>query len=267
MGIELPNLIARADAAFAKIQHAAASEMVTSLRASGAPDHMIREATEGERWRLVLEHGEILEAIQKTVRAKSDAAMADLRTEIMPSAKQEPARSSPVVCLPAPFCLQAENAETEMPKPPNNGVAGESISDIIGEDFSKALDEWSWAYFEAAKAKVFADMEGAETAVSVRAGDIVALNLFVGHMHQMMWAQLKAIGQKRRELDSRVTALETKSEKTISDHGVWKSDTEYPPGAAVSHGGGLWIAKMQTTGCRPGDGALWRLAVKKGSAT
>jgi HPt (histidine-containing phosphotransfer) domain-containing protein len=73
-------------------------------------------------------------------------------------------------------------------------------------------------------------------------------------------------GAKRRQLEARVAALEARSEKTISDWGVWKAETEYPAGAAVSHQGGLWIAKLQTTGRRPGDGALWRLAVKKGSA-
>jgi hypothetical protein len=73
-------------------------------------------------------------------------------------------------------------------------------------------------------------------------------------------------GAKRRQLEQRVAALEARSEKTISDHGVWKSNVEYPPGAAVTHGGGLWISKIQTKACRPGDNAMWRLAVKRGSA-
>ena len=79
-------------------------------------------------------------------------------------------------------------------------------------------------------------------------------------------ALIAVAGAKRRQLEARVAALEARSEKSISDYGVWKSNVEYPPGAAVTHAGGLWIAKLQTTGCRPGDGALWRLAVKKGSA-
>jgi len=49
----------------------------------------------------------------------------------------------------------------------------------------------------------------------------------------------------------------------VLDRGVFQKDATYQKGDAVSWGGSLWIAQADT-GSAPGDGADWRLAVKKG---
>jgi len=50
----------------------------------------------------------------------------------------------------------------------------------------------------------------------------------------------------------------------ILDAGVWKEGAAYVAGDAVSHGGSLFIAQVETS-ARPGKSDEWRLAVKRGN--
>ena len=47
------------------------------------------------------------------------------------------------------------------------------------------------------------------------------------------------------------------------DRGIWKAGVAFQRGDAVTYGGSLWIAQADTEQ-KPGDGADWRLAVKRG---
>ena len=70
---------------------------------------------------------------------------------------------------------------------------------------------------------------------------------------------LKAVGP----LQQRLKALE--SRPTLRYLGVWDASRRYPPGSFVTHAGSIWHTDQETTGVRPGDGAIWRLAVKRGT--
>lgn len=48
------------------------------------------------------------------------------------------------------------------------------------------------------------------------------------------------------------------------DRGVYKEDSDYQRGDAVTWGGSLWIAQKDAPESKPGMGDGWRLAVKKG---
>lgn len=48
------------------------------------------------------------------------------------------------------------------------------------------------------------------------------------------------------------------------DRGVYKDDSAYQRGDAVTWGGSLWIAQKDSPESKPGMGDGWRLAVKKG---
>lgn len=57
--------------------------------------------------------------------------------------------------------------------------------------------------------------------------------------------------------------VKTASLPCIIDRGPYRVDEDYRKGDAVSFGGSLWIAQVDTSE-RPESGAAWRLAVKKG---
>ena len=67
-------------------------------------------------------------------------------------------------------------------------------------------------------------------------------------------------------LDSRLTRVE--SEPRPHYLGVWKAEDAYGAGACVTWDGSMWIARIPSTGLKPGDGAMsaqaWALAVKRG---
>lgn len=69
---------------------------------------------------------------------------------------------------------------------------------------------------------------------------------------------------KREALEARVAALEARP--ALKWAGVWKGDVPYKENSLITHSGGLWLATIESKGCRPGDGAIWRLIVKKGGA-
>ena len=64
-------------------------------------------------------------------------------------------------------------------------------------------------------------------------------------------------------LRRRIAEPEARPELKYS--GVWKGDTSYPEGAAVTQDGSCWVAKAVTLpGQKPGDSDAWTLAVKRG---
>ena len=72
-------------------------------------------------------------------------------------------------------------------------------------------------------------------------------------------------GDKRRELerdiDMRLQAIESSA---FEYSGAWKSDTKYRKNQFVTHRGSMWHAQIDCKGIVPGDGAIWKLAVKQG---
>ena len=87
---------------------------------------------------------------------------------------------------------------------------------------------------------------------------------------EQMDAKNKERNDKIAKLEAKLASLESeiKSVKasSIKYCGVWSADVDsYSAGDAVTHSGGLWIAKAATRD-RPGQGATaWRLAVKSGA--
>ncbi len=68
--------------------------------------------------------------------------------------------------------------------------------------------------------------------------------------------------QERLALEKRVADLEARP--SLEYRGVWGAAEQYRNGNAVTHDGSMWIATAGTKGVRPGDGANWKLAVKRG---
>lgn len=78
---------------------------------------------------------------------------------------------------------------------------------------------------------------------------------------------LVAMGRDHRKdleetLLKRIEALEARP--VMIDAGVFDDAKTYSPGSFVSYQGSGWAAQVKTKGVRPGDGTIWRLAVKKG---
>lgn len=77
----------------------------------------------------------------------------------------------------------------------------------------------------------------------------------------------RAIGELVRDsiapLRERIEALEAKVGEGISYQGPHEVDKVYQPGNFVTHDGSLWHCNYKTA-TKPGDGAAWTLAVKRG---
>jgi hypothetical protein len=72
-------------------------------------------------------------------------------------------------------------------------------------------------------------------------------------------------GDKRRELERQIdNRLKELQESAFEYSGPWKSDTKYRKNQFVSHRGSMWHAQIDSRGVVPGDGAMWKLAVKQG---
>ena len=46
--------------------------------------------------------------------------------------------------------------------------------------------------------------------------------------------------------------------------GVWRADARYQVGASVTHRNGLWFARADSRGSRPGTSKDWQLASRGG---
>ena len=44
--------------------------------------------------------------------------------------------------------------------------------------------------------------------------------------------------------------------------GLWNATKSYQPGDLVTHNGSGWVAQINSTGLKPGDGVGWKLAIK-----
>jgi hypothetical protein len=62
----------------------------------------------------------------------------------------------------------------------------------------------------------------------------------------------------------RIEALE-QAQSAFQYRGVWRADESYRQNNFATFGGGLWVAKIDSTGLKPGDNnSAWQLAVKAG---
>jgi hypothetical protein len=102
-----------------------------------------------------------------------------------------------------------------------------------------------------------------------RKGDIQTSYSRATHIGLLMtlaatWVELRSLiavaRDNRNELAKRVEALEAKP--YLIDEGVWNESRTYAAGSLVSHRGAGWVAQCESRACRPGDGRLWRLAIK-----
>lgn len=73
-----------------------------------------------------------------------------------------------------------------------------------------------------------------------------------------------AAREARLELAKRVEALE-QQQSNFEYRGVWRANESYRQNNFATFGGGLWVAKIDSTGLKPGDNNnAWQLAVKAG---
>ena len=84
-----------------------------------------------------------------------------------------------------------------------------------------------------------------------------------------------AIGRSRREIEDRVKALEDRApvpiplplldqhdRPTMRYAGLWNATKSYQSGDLATHNGSGWVAQIDSTGLKPGDGVGWKLAIK-----
>ena len=97
--------------------------------------------------------------------------------------------------------------------------------------------------------------------------DVKVLEVFaraLGPTLREMAARIAALDKTVKHLEQRLYNAEN---KILSYEGVWTEGKSYDKGAAVTRGGGLWVAK-EATSARPGDpdpaARSWVLAVKRG---
>lgn len=93
---------------------------------------------------------------------------------------------------------------------------------------------------------------------------VAAVETKCGALAMMMTRGPDAQRQLREleELIARVRELEARP--TFHYEGTWESAKEYAAGSFCTHGGSLWHANATCCGVRPGDGAGWTLAAKRG---
>ncbi|WP_338688458.1 hypothetical protein V5279_23900 [Bradyrhizobium sp. 26S5] len=108
---------------------------------------------------------------------------------------------------------------------------------------------------------------GQDVQVQFTQGFFRALIITLGAM-TAEYRYLIALGRDNRKileetLLRRIEALEARP--VMVDAGVFDDAKTYSPGSFVSYQGSGWAAQVETRGVRPGDGTIWRLAVKKRS--
>jgi chitodextrinase len=69
-------------------------------------------------------------------------------------------------------------------------------------------------------------------------------------------AAITPLKERLKELESR---------PTLRYLGIWNASRTYQPGSFITHSGSVWNCDVENTGVRPGDGGIWRLAVKRGT--
>jgi hypothetical protein len=81
-------------------------------------------------------------------------------------------------------------------------------------------------------------------------------------------AVAKRFEDMQRDLLGQIDKLQHKVDElqqrpAVTDKGVWTHGRIYAPGDGVTKDGSFWICQRQTDTC-PGNGADWRIAVKRG---
>ncbi|TGQ35334.1 hypothetical protein [Mesorhizobium sp. M4B.F.Ca.ET.214.01.1.1] len=75
-------------------------------------------------------------------------------------------------------------------------------------------------------------------------------------------AQFIWLGERCKALEARVAELESKP--AVEYKGVWQAGETYKRGHLCTHDGSMWHAEIGSQGLLPGQGAAWKLCVKKG---
>jgi hypothetical protein len=82
----------------------------------------------------------------------------------------------------------------------------------------------------------------------------------------MATAIAQAINTVVTPLAARIASLERHlaSRPGLKYVGTWTPTESFSPGDCVTYQGSLWTCRTKNTGVRPGDGAMWTLAAKRG---
>jgi len=113
--------------------------------------------------------------------------------------------------------------------------------------------------------KISADIELAlaEERAAAPPGEKLSMWNLLGQMIGVVSAHTGTARDQLAALADRVAALEAKVADGLQYEGVHEPDRAYRRNLAVTHDGSIWIS-MRETRQRPGDGADWKLAVKRG---
>lgn len=87
------------------------------------------------------------------------------------------------------------------------------------------------------------------------------------------WLKYGRKDEKRDEIEKRIRELEQREhdvalkatgtrDQSLNYKGVWDRGQNYYAGQFVTDKGALWHAEIDSRGCRPGEGFMWKLAVK-----
>jgi hypothetical protein len=90
-----------------------------------------------------------------------------------------------------------------------------------------------------------------------------SLKMVVGDIGRSTAAYVReALAATTEPLSQRIRALEQREEQleAATYAGVWKSDVQYRLVASVTHRNGLWYARADSRGSRPGTSQDWQLA-------
>lgn len=144
-----------------------------------------------------------------------------------------------------------------------------------GEDFEQfQKDLWSYCVFRSQRivhdtrnelAELPGKIDAGRRRVSFTQGIYSGMMLAIAHvMHEAK--MIGALGRERRnqleeKLLARIEALEARPSTKYC--GTWNDHTLYEAGNFVTHQGSVFHAKTSTR-LRPGEGADWQLAVKRG---
>ena len=82
----------------------------------------------------------------------------------------------------------------------------------------------------------------------------------VAEVDALMRIIAPAMREALRPLEARIERIESRA---MHDAGVWSREAAYEAGAVCSHNGHAWVAKIATHAVEPGDGAIWRMLVRR----
>lgn len=207
-------------------------------------------------------YGEIDDKIHDLTRAREDLLSGK------GAVSAEPIANTPATprALPAPPAFE----EKELINPFDGLEAVPS-----GDEYSKLTDDAFHYAFDRIYIDILKFRKAMHDDASAHGDRAIA---YTNHIHlgvvgsiAKVWSEMRTLfaisRDKRKSVEEQVSKLVARIEELeqrpfLVDAGVWSGEKTYPAGSFVSHQGAGWIAKVQTTSCRPGEGNLWRLAVK-----